>query len=127
MAEIEQERENAKERMAGSLHRYHLGEQIAALKAEDAYQQGRMNQMALVQERPLRAALFVFHAGNELPDHHAPGPISVQVLSGRIVFTTAEGTRDEMATGDMISLAAGIHHGVVALEDSAMLLTIATS
>ena len=126
MPDTEHTRVNAKERMAGAVHRFHLDEQIAALQAEDAYRQGRMNQKALVQEKPLRAALFVFHAGNSLPDHHAPGPISVQVLRGRIIFSTEEGAREEMAAGDVLSLAAGITHSVEALEDSAMLLTIAT-
>lgn len=125
MAETEHTRVNAKDRMQGTLHRFNLEDQIAALQGEDAYRQGRMNQKALVQEKPLRAALFVFHAGNRLPDHHAPGPISVQVLRGRIVFSTADGAREEMAAGDMLSLAAGITHTVEALEDSAMLLTLA--
>lgn len=125
MSEIEHTRLNAKERMKGSLRRFHLDEQIAALQAEDAYQQGRMNQTALVQEKPLRAALFVFHAGNRLPDHHAPGPISIQVLRGHIVFSTEEGANEDMKPGDMLSLAAGIVHTVDALEDSAILLTIA--
>jgi quercetin dioxygenase-like cupin family protein len=127
MTDEEHTRENAKERMAGSLRRFHLDAEIAALQEEDAYRQGRMNQTALVQEKPLRAALFVFHAGNQLPTHHAPGPITVQVLRGRIIFGTEEGTRDEMAAGDMLSLAAGVTHSVEALEDSAMLLTLSAA
>ena len=124
--EQDETRINAKVRLAGPMHRFQMDEQIAALQSEEAYRKGNLNQKALVHEKSLRVALFVFHAGNRLPDHTAPGPISVQVLRGRILFTTDEGAREEMAAGDILSLAGGITHSVEALEDSAMLLTLGT-
>ncbi len=60
--------------------------------------------------------------GREIPTHRAPGEITVHCLDGRIAFT-ADGTTRELAAGQMILLAAGEPHSLVALEDAAVLVT----
>lgn len=125
MAETEHTRVNAKERMKGALHRFDLNEQIEALRNEDAYRNGQMNQMTLERDNSLRVALFVFRAGGGLRDHRTRNPISVQALRGRIVFATEEGAREELTEGQLVTLSGGVTHSVEALEDSVMLLTVA--
>lgn len=117
-------RENAKERLAGELLQIPLAREIERLRAECAYVEGQHNQITVAHEGPLRVALFAFHKGNVLQEHRTAGPISVQMLSGRVVFTTETGGRVEMGEGCMLTLAGGIAHSVEALEDAVMLLTV---
>ena len=56
--------------------------------------------------------------------HTAPGTISVQVLQGKIRFTT-EKKAVEREKGQMLALYAGIPHSVFAVEESVFLLTMA--
>jgi len=58
-----------------------------------------------------------------MDQHHADGTISVQVLKGRIQFSTP-GESLSLRAGNLLTLAASIKHDVEAQEDSAFLLTI---
>lgn len=76
-------RENAKQRMEGSLHQFQIEDEVKSLRAEPAYRGGGHDQITLVHgsgkhgEGPLRVAVFAFHAGNVLRDHRVSGPITV--------------------------------------------------
>lgn len=52
------------------------------------------------------------------------GPITVQVIEGRIRFS-AESQTVTLTEGHMLSLQAGLPHAVEASEESAFLLTVA--
>ncbi|HEY3412725.1 MAG TPA: cupin domain-containing protein [Armatimonadota bacterium] len=117
-------RENAKQRMEGPLHQFQIEEEVRSLYGEPEYRDGDHGQITLIHEGPLRVAVFAFHTGNELHDHRVSGPITVQVVSGRIVFSTDDGRSIEMKKGNLLSLEGGITHSVEALEDSVFLLTV---
>jgi quercetin dioxygenase-like cupin family protein len=77
----------------------------------------------LVKEDRLRVVLVTMRAGVESNEHSTPGPISIQVLSGRFEVD-CEGETSELGAGDLISLAGNADHVVRATEDGAFLLTI---
>jgi quercetin dioxygenase-like cupin family protein len=62
-------------------------------------------------------------ASGRRAEHTAPGPITIQPLRGRFVVSAAA-REDELGEGQLIALAAGVHHAVRAIEGGAFLLTI---
>jgi quercetin dioxygenase-like cupin family protein len=76
-------------------------------------------------DRLLRQTLIGLAAGAALDEHESPGEATLYVVSGRVVLT---------AGSDETELVAGMHiaipdsrHSLAALEDSAVLLTVAKS
>lgn len=61
----------------------------------------------------LRVVYFAFAAGEMLTEHSSPRAVVVQVLSGAIRFSV-DGTEHAMTTGDVIYLAPGARHALVA-------------
>ncbi len=61
-------------------------------------------------------------------EHQAPGPITVQVLQGRIKFELDPGSNEaaplELAPGQLLVLEEIRRHEVKALEESALLINI---
>ena len=60
--------------------------------------------------------------GAEIPEHHAPGPITVQCLVGRVAFT-AGGVAHDLRAGTLIHLPPREPHALTAEEDSIVLVT----
>jgi len=61
----------------------------------------------------LRVVLFAFDTGELLTDHSSPRAVVVQLIDGAIRFTSG-GTEHTMAPGDVIYLAPGETHSLVA-------------
>ena len=78
--------------------------------------------IALAKTATLEVRRLTLPKGREVPTHHARGEITVHCLEGRIAFT-ADGTTRELGAGQILVLAAGEPHSVIALEDSAVLVT----
>ncbi|MEQ4302006.1 cupin domain-containing protein [Plantactinospora sp. B6F1] len=76
-------------------------------------------------EHSLRQTLLALAAGHSLGDHDSPGEATLQVLRGRVRLTTAADTWEGSA-GDHLVIPAE-RHGLTALDDSAVLLTVATT
>lgn len=74
-------------------------------------------------EHMLRQTLIALHSGAELSEHENPGEATVLVLRGRVRLN-AEGESWEGMAGDLLIIP-GSKHSLVALEDSAALLTVA--
>ena len=79
--------------------------------------------VTLVKTPGLRVVLVTMRAGAALHEHVAPGPITVQPIRGRFVFTV-DGEEHEIAAGMIVALEADTRHAVRAVEDGAFLLTI---
>lgn len=73
-------------------------------------------------EHSLRQTLIALTAGNQLDDHETNGEATLQVLQGRVRLTQ-ETTNWEGSAGDHIVVPKS-RHGLQALEDSAVLLTV---
>jgi quercetin dioxygenase-like cupin family protein len=107
-----------------TLNRYDLGGQFAKLRADAPIRTHGRDSFTLVRDPGMSVVLAVLNAGTHLSKHTAPGPISVLVLEGRIAFT-AHGQRLELGPHCLVTLPTHVPHEVEALEESAILITIA--
>ena len=80
--------------------------------------------VALFKSEDLEVMRLVLLAGRALPPHKVAGEITIQCIEGRIEVTT-DGQPHVLCAGQMLFLAGGVVHGVVALENASALLTIA--
>lgn len=79
----------------------------------------------LLKDGPLRVTLIVLAPGGGIPEHTAPGPITVQPLRGR-VDVVIDGSTHGVATGEILSVGPAVPHSVsTPSEDgAAFLLTV---
>ncbi len=77
----------------------------------------------LAKTPSLEVIRLVLPAGKKIPEHHAPGEITVHCLEGRVVFSV--GPREHfLIPGDWLYLDAAQPHALLALEDSSLLVTM---
>jgi quercetin dioxygenase-like cupin family protein len=77
----------------------------------------------LVKSATLEVIRLVVPTGKEIPEHKAPGDITVQCLEGAVDFT-AEGRTQRLVPGQLLYLAAGAAHALRGVEDASVLVTI---
>lgn len=95
------------------------------MKQESTWQTGSRNGVTLLKTEGLRVVLVAMHAGTVIPVHKAEGPIAVEVVEGRLVFSA--GSRDvTLGKGQLLTLQPAIAHGLRAIDECAYLLTIAS-
>lgn len=108
----------------GSLVTFDLSAFRKQIKQEQTWHNSDRNAITIFKTAGLRLVLVALHPGAEMKTHTAPGIITVQVLEGKIKFTTEQKTA-ELGREQMLSLHAGIPHSVLALQESVFLLTLA--
>lgn len=77
----------------------------------------------LVKDDSLRVTLVALGPGGSMEQHAAPGPITVQPLSGRIQFRVDDHVHD-LATGDFLALEQAVPHSVSSENGGVFLLTV---
>ncbi len=107
----------------GPLLSFDLEEEVARLRGEQEWREGRRNAITLRKGGGLNVVLLVMREGDRLEEHSAPGPISLSVREGRVRFVVAEEST-EAGMGTVISCDAGVPHTVEALEDAVCLLNV---
>ena len=80
-------------------------------------------QEALYKRGRTTMALYLFAHLARLPPHRAKGEVIIQVLDGRIEVS-ADGNDHDLRAGQLLVLASGVEHDVVAKEESRMLLIV---
>ncbi len=111
--------------LSGPVQGFDLDEELARLRGEKEWQEGRRNSITLRKGGDLSVVLLVMKAGDKLEEHSAPGPISLTIREGRIRFTAAEETV-EAGPETMLTCDAGVRHSVEAVENTACLLIVAS-
>jgi quercetin dioxygenase-like cupin family protein len=101
-----------------------LNKFITQIKKETTWAESDHNSITLFKSERLRIVLLGLHKNAELKTHAVNGTISVQVLQGKISFTTEQQTV-VLEKGQMIALQPRIPHSVLAIKESFFLLTIA--
>lgn len=78
-----------------------------------------------VLHRPhLRMVLMVLRIGMRLPHHHAKSSLLIHVVEGRIIVALLD-SDFELGPGEILAIEPELAHAVVAVEDSALLMTVA--
>lgn len=108
--------------LAGDAMHLGLGAERQALDQAGLAKHGRASR-TLVKNGPLRVTLIELAAGGELAPHQAPGPATMQVLDGAIVFTAGE-KEYPMGKGDLLALAANVRHSARSSTGGLFLLTV---
>ena len=80
----------------------------------------------LAKTGELELIRLVVPTGKQIPTHKAPGPITVQCLEGRILFT-AHNQSQELGAGSLVHLAASVPHSLQGIEDASLLVTLLLS
>lgn len=102
-----------------------LGSTVAQLiETARSGEHGRAAQL-VAHDGPLRQSVVALVDGVRLAEHNSPPAASLQVLSGRVRVELGDDVQAEAATGELLVLTHE-RHAVLALEDSAFLLTTVT-
>jgi quercetin dioxygenase-like cupin family protein len=110
--------------IATPLLRFDIAEQVRRLEQEPVWVSGTRNAITLTKEPTLRVVLTALKRGTKLHAHQTDGPLSVQVVAGRLALRAA-GQSVVLGPGEVAVLESAVDHEVEAIEESAFLLTIA--
>lgn len=102
---------------------FNLESEVHRLKAETTWSTGQ-NARTLVKYEDLRVVLIALQRDARLSEHQTEGRVSVHVISGH-VQVRASGRTFNLRTGGLLTLDPAIRHDVTAIDESAILLTIA--
>ena len=106
------------------LMQFDLAAEIDRLTTESEWDDGDRNSIVLAKDSRLRVLLSVMRAGARIGDDDAEAAITVQVLGGRVTLRRDVHAID-LADGHLGTIESGGSWTVEAVEDSAVLLTIA--
>ncbi len=110
--------------LQGALLRFDMASEIDALREQGSPSGTGRAAKTLVKEGPIRVTLVVLRQGAALDEHHAAGPVTIQVLRGIFRLSTSAGDTEARA-GELIALDAGVPHTARAVDDCALLVTVA--
>ena len=105
----------------GPLQSFNLADQVAHLRGESEWQEGRRNAITLRKGGGMNAALMVLKGGDRLEEHAAPAAITLSVREGHVRFTTADAAV-EAGPDELITCDSGVAHSVEAVTEAICLL-----
>jgi len=79
--------------------------------------------IAIFKAPDLEVMRLVLPAGKQVPDHSVPGSLTVQCLHGKVELQTP-GQTSTLAAGQFAYLRGGVTYGILALQDSDVLVTM---
>lgn len=104
----------------GNVHAV-AGQKMKLLLSQSELDQAKTT--ALVKTSNFETMRLCVSANQEIPPHKTRGPITVQCLQGKIIFTVGD-VATEMVPGDWLYLEGGQVHSLTGIENSTLLLTI---
>lgn len=103
---------------------YHsLTDRLAQLKREPAWQDRDRTAITLMHHPRLRVVLMALHQEALMETHTADGPVTIQVLEGRL-SVEMNAQSHELQPGDVLLIDDQVPHSVQALDESAFLMTM---
>jgi quercetin dioxygenase-like cupin family protein len=111
------------DRFAGTEHALDVPEALRALRAEAGLGANGHRQITLLHQGPVRLVLFAFAAGGRMPEHRAPGWVTIHVLRGALRVRTPD-AQHALAAGQLLALAPNVPHDVEASDEADMLLGV---
>jgi quercetin dioxygenase-like cupin family protein len=112
------------QQVVGAALAFDLDSLVGDLRADEGWPAGEPNSTTLVKEPSLRVVAVALHAGAHMKRHHVPGRLTIQTLAGHTRVHLPTDVID-LPYGHLVALEAGLTHSVEALDESAILLTIA--
>lgn len=103
---------------------FDLPEVLEKLKQGDTWQVAERNAITLLKSKGMRIILIALHEQAEINFHQSGNAISVQIIEGTINFKT-ENQSVTVSKGGLLTCNEDVMHTLIALEQSAVLLTIA--
>ena len=112
------------QKLEGAIVALDLDSYVRSLRADAGWRVGVPNTITILKEPGLRLVVIALRAGTHIKEHLAPGRITIQTISGHTRVRLSE-TDVDLPLGHLVSLEPALAHDVFALEESAILLTIA--
>jgi quercetin dioxygenase-like cupin family protein len=103
-----------------------LGTVLRDLTAEVEIPENGTLSRVLYRDEHIRLVVFAFDQGQELTDHTAGVPVTIQLVRGKLALRL-ESDEQEIGPASWVHLPAGLTHAVKALEPSVMVLTLLRS
>ncbi len=110
--------------LAAPVLTFDFTEEASKLRQEGPWLQHGRNAVTLAKYADFRVVFMLMQPGTRMQEHHASGRISVQTLSGHVRVHLREQAID-LPAGHLLALEREVAHDVEAVEESAVLLTIA--
>lgn len=111
-------------RLKGKFLTFLLDEEDRALRERAESSRIGRAAKALVKQGPFRVTLVALRKGAFLDPHQVAAPVSLQALRGCLQLNTAAGDV-ELPPGGLVTFEAGVTHSATALDDCALLITVA--
>jgi quercetin dioxygenase-like cupin family protein len=108
-----------------SMVQFDLNQFIQQIKAEASWETKGHNSITVFKGDNLRIVLIGLKAGVDIKKHSVNAEISVQVLSGRMIFE-ALNEQVELKENGLLTLKKQIEHSVHALDETFFLLSLAS-
>jgi quercetin dioxygenase-like cupin family protein len=119
-------RDRAEDRTLDDAKMLDLGEHLTGLMDRAIAAPHGRAQQTLYKHETTTVALFAFRPGAGLPEHLAPGTVTVQVVAGEVTMKAGSETFT-LKSGRLLLIAPGVRHSVLAECDAAILVHITLS
>jgi quercetin dioxygenase-like cupin family protein len=110
---------------ADTLEFFHLTSLGDDLKRDAEYEDSGVCSISIARDEDITLVLTALRAGASMREHHMPSAGTLVLLTGRVAFEAEGGAeREELTPGAMAVFSSDLFHGVVAREDSTLLVII---
>ena len=109
--------------LAGPSLTFRLSDQLAEVRAEEAYRRSGRAGRTLAKSGRLRVVLLAVADGVVIGTHQADSPMTLQVVEGGLQYRDAGGEY-ELRPGDLLYFGPGQAEDIRATAETALLLTL---